>query len=681
MNLRRDALTALPPALLVLAWSWRHAAPGLGFHDSGEFGMAAADFGIPHPPGAPTWVLAAGTFVRLGGFADPVRGANLFSGFMAAVAVGLTALLVSMWVRRSAPGGRPWGRVLGGWTAAALLAGTAAFLDQALIAEQYTLLAALLAALLLAATTLLPDAREGPGPGVRAAAGLGLLWGLACGNHLSQLALGAVVIWALVAAAGGDRRRLLRLAAATAAGFLAGASVFVWLMLRSRAEPLLDWGDVETPGRLWWALTRRDWAVRPLAEIPAGFAGAWWRSLDPLGQMGAPGLAAAALGLARLAWSGRRWLAWLALAVVPYALGIFLAHARQAGIGLDYVRFYGVSDWHLPLYLGAAVAAGWAAGVEAGRTDRWPGGRARLIAAAALVAVLSAAGIPTRHAASLRNDAGPAAFVDALLASAPRGALLALDEPDQAFMLGYAHLVQGRRPDVTVAYARPGPGEALAAVVRAGRPWTARDQAAFVAAQVIDRARQPLRIAPPAPDAPLVLDLPRAYPETAGRLLPSGLLFRVAAAPVDSAAARAADAAWRREHGALVPPPDPGARLPRRQAWSRLHLARAEYFTLHGLWDLARREGELALGWLPDQAVALYNLGFVSLQLGRPDAAGFLRRALTVDPDVAGPRTLLAHLALRAGRLDEARALVAEELARHPDDGQARELEAYLKGR
>ena len=66
---------------LVAAYAWlaAGAAPGLVFHDCGEFAMAAASGGIPHPPGAPTWCLLATAFVKLGGFADAARGANLFS--------------------------------------------------------------------------------------------------------------------------------------------------------------------------------------------------------------------------------------------------------------------------------------------------------------------------------------------------------------------------------------------------------------------------------------------------------------------------------------------------------------------------------------------------------------------------------------------------------------------------
>jgi len=676
----------------LLAWSWYHAAPGLTFHDSGEFGLASVCWGIPHPPGAPTWVLAAGAFVRLGGFDDPVRGTNLFSGLMAAITAGLAALLVRRWVALSRPAPAPAAGLAASLVAAGVLAGTRAFLDQAVITEQYTLLTALLAAVLLAATDLAATdfaatdlaaaSRDAGGSGELRAAALGLLWGLACGNHLSQLALGTVVVWALAGAAGRDRRLLLRLGAWTAAGFLVGCAGFGWLVLRSRADPLLDWGDVETPRRLWWALTRREWGTRPLSEAPAGFAAAWLRSIDPAGQLGWAGLAVAVAGLARMGLGAPRRLAWLVLAVVPYAVGIFLATARQEGLGLDYVRHYGVTDWHLPLYLAGAVAAGWWVGVEAGVLVRRFKRVVGLGVALAVLILLVAAGGPARRQASLRDDTRPAEYVTALLGSLPRGALAALSEPDPAFMLGYARYAGGVRPDLTVAYTRPGVGPDLARVAARGRPWTAGDRGAFVSTQVSDPRRQPLRVDPPPPDAPLVTSFPREDAGAATLLLPAGLLFRVAPTPVDTAAVRAAELSWRRAHPGLVPAPDPAARLPVRAAWARLHFHRAEYFTLFGLWDLALGESGRAVAWLPTHAVAWYNRGFVLTRLGRvAEAEDSLRRALAADSRVAGPRTLLAQLALERGDRAGAADLLGEELARHPDDPQARALRDYLEGR
>ena len=34
-----------------------NCAPGISFHDSGEFSLALHSAGIPHSPGAPTWVI------------------------------------------------------------------------------------------------------------------------------------------------------------------------------------------------------------------------------------------------------------------------------------------------------------------------------------------------------------------------------------------------------------------------------------------------------------------------------------------------------------------------------------------------------------------------------------------------------------------------------------------------
>jgi tetratricopeptide (TPR) repeat protein len=178
----------------------------------------------------------------------------------------------------------------------------------------------------------------------------------------------------------------------------------------------------------------------------------------------------------------------------------------------------------------------------------------------------------------------------------------------------------------------------------------------------------------------LVTLYPREHPRTAARLLPAGLLFHVTAVAVDSSRVRSAEAYRRRRHPDLVPAPDPAARLAERTAWARLHLQRAEYFTAHGLWDLAADEAARVVAWLPDLAVGWYNLGFVRMMAGDAAAAvSALERALAEDAAVSGARTALARLALARGDGARARELLTEELSLLPGDAQARTLMDHLE--
>ncbi|MCB1183238.1 DUF2723 domain-containing protein, partial [bacterium] len=392
---RADALGFVLGAGPFLAWAWRHAAPGLTFHDSGEFALAADCWGVPHPPGAPTWVLLAGIFRHLGPWTDAARATNLFSGLLGAVTVGLAVVVV----RRALAGGdddRGPAPLLGGLAAGAILAGCRAFLDQAVVTEQYTLLTALGLAVVLAAGDLAAAAARGR-PAARHPLLLGLLWGLACGNHLSQLVLGAVVVGAVLAAGRPTGRG--RLVALVAAGFGLGSLVFVAMMLRARTNPALDWGHVADPGRLVWALARRGWETRSLGEVPDGFFAAWLRTLAPWRQLGPLALACAVAGMGLLVRERRRTWAWGGAAVVAYAVGIAVATGRQVGIGLDYIRHYGVADWHLPLYVAAAIAGGWGVGRLLGRGGPGRGSCPALAVGVLLVGALLAAGWSARREA------------------------------------------------------------------------------------------------------------------------------------------------------------------------------------------------------------------------------------------------------------------------------------------
>ncbi|MCP4573987.1 MAG: DUF2723 domain-containing protein [bacterium] len=724
-------------ALVAGTWFVTHSAPGLTFHDSGEFGLAAASAGVPHAPGAPTWTSLATFFTRLITAADPVRATNILSGLLAALSLGLLAMLVRTWLRITHPDLPTWTNLAGAAAAALVLAGSPAFLQQGLITEQYTLLTTLLLAVLLTATFLVPAAdRPRPGarwPGIVAvvamgaglslvtvelpsawlvfvlpgtaaivllgrlltrgapvaadvwtAAWLGFLWGRACGNHLSQLVLGTVVVWALIEAGGRKPRVVGRLAVMAAAGFLLGLSVFVWMMLRSRTDPVLDWGNVETWERLWWAVTRLDWSSRPLGEAPPGFLAAWLGSFGIVHQVGWPGTALAAVGLVAVLRRGRRWASWLSLAVLPYLIGIYLAHARQQGIGLDYITNYGISDWHLPLHLALAALAGWgtclllAVGTRRARR-RW----LTWSVTCALLVVLFLRGVEPRRQASRRHDDTGRRFVEALFAGTPRRALVAVAESEHAFMMAYSRYAARKRPDTWIAYARPGFGPFFANGSQADR-WSAQRQDRFLATLAAAKNVNPVRAPELSPvdrtTRPLIVDFPRENPAAATHLLPRGLLYEVMGEPVPPAAVREAERRWRSGTARALPTPDTRARRPVRYAWYRVHLHRSEYFNLLGLWPEAVAAATEAVAWLPDQGAGQYALGFALMNGGQPaHAARALRSAVELDPDLAGPRTMLAGIALDNGDHEEARRLLTEELERFPDDDDALTLRRYMQ--
>lgn len=118
------------------------AAPGLSWEhrgaDGGDLISAAATWGVPHPPGYPTYTLLLALFVRL--FPNqPAAGGNLFSAISGALAAAFCGLLIWEILDRLAQG---WEQKRWIGLAAAAGALTFAFTPlvwcQALITEVYT---------------------------------------------------------------------------------------------------------------------------------------------------------------------------------------------------------------------------------------------------------------------------------------------------------------------------------------------------------------------------------------------------------------------------------------------------------------------------------------------------------------------------------------------------------------
>jgi hypothetical protein len=89
---RRDLLLALFVGVACLALYASTACRTISVGDSAELVTAAAVFGIPHPPGYPTFTLATGAIMRLVPL-DRAFAANLIAGAYAAGAVGSLLLL------------------------------------------------------------------------------------------------------------------------------------------------------------------------------------------------------------------------------------------------------------------------------------------------------------------------------------------------------------------------------------------------------------------------------------------------------------------------------------------------------------------------------------------------------------------------------------------------------------
>ena len=194
--------------------------------------------------------------------------------------------------------------------------------------------------------------------------------------------------------------------------------VFLWVPIRSRMNPLIDYGNVKTFDHFLEAISRKGWAFRPLSEAPAGFVSEWMASYDPVGELGLLGLILAIAGLVYLAMKRRSLIGWLLAATLPYALGMLVGHMKQQCIDVTYIRQYGVTDYHLPVYTALAIAGGVGFGGFVSLAERYRKNAGAGIAAVWAAWLLTSTAFAVNHA-SLRHDEAPRRFIETVLAPTP----------------------------------------------------------------------------------------------------------------------------------------------------------------------------------------------------------------------------------------------------------------------
>ncbi|MEW5720620.1 MAG: DUF2723 domain-containing protein [Chloroflexota bacterium] len=250
---------------LALLIYWLTLAPTITWRndgaDSGDLVTAAFTLGIPHPSGYPLYTLLAAAFARLP-FAEPARGVNLFSALCAAGAV------VLFYIAARALAETNLAKVTNlrkdGFEArfiAASVALVVAFMPlfwaQAVLAEVYAF-NALLVAVLLAILSSSAFSRIPVSSGNLAERGgtnwrvwlCAAIFGLGLAHHLSIMLL---VPSALLLLRGLPRTRNDILRALVV--FLAPLLLYLYLPLRARADPPINWGDPRTLENFWWTIS------------------------------------------------------------------------------------------------------------------------------------------------------------------------------------------------------------------------------------------------------------------------------------------------------------------------------------------------------------------------------------------------------------------------------------------
>ena len=220
---RVGPLAAAAVSFAVYIWT---LAPTVTGEDSGELIAAAFTLGIPHPPGYPLWCLLAKGFIQFLPYGEIAWRVNLMSAVFASLTVYIVGLIVLHLTRsRLAAFGGPMA-----------LAFSLEFWEQSVIAEVYTLNAFFVA---LCVYLLLRWSR---GFDKRLLYAFALVYGLSLTNHATMLLfLPVFLLYILIL----DKDSLGRgRQYAVMIGLCAlGLSVYLYLPIRSLADPAMDWGD------------------------------------------------------------------------------------------------------------------------------------------------------------------------------------------------------------------------------------------------------------------------------------------------------------------------------------------------------------------------------------------------------------------------------------------------------
>ena len=333
--------------------------------DDGLFISNLHFFGVAHPPGYPVHTLLGSIFYHLLPFGTPAFKGHFFSGFAGAAACAAIYAVIAMLVR---------GRVF------AYLGGTAygasdTFWSQAIIAEVYTLNAALYFIVMALCIRYAGHAGRSGKSHRRLFMAITFVWGLGVANHYPLLFLGSVALGMVVLSQIGNIFPRVFLGIA---GVLAGAAPPYLLMVwRSGYDPAGNPANFYGPIGLLGLNEQEKVVDFSFYVLRSGYSGVdkqsgvgWEDKLSFAGSLGGDmlwqftplGFVFAALGFAAMARSRYNWL-WLSMTAGWFMTSFLLVYLLD--FKAEYIWKAAFRVYHLLAYgimaVWLAVGAAWAA--------------------------------------------------------------------------------------------------------------------------------------------------------------------------------------------------------------------------------------------------------------------------------------------------------------------------------
>jgi hypothetical protein len=686
-RLKQDPRLGISFILFLLYWSlyaWT-AAPGVTMHDSGELITSAHVLGIGHPPGAPTWVLLAKlfTFIPVGSIAYRV---HLMSGFFAAATCCLVYLFSLMLISQRGLAPRPAHHLVA-VLASALLAQSPALWMKATQAELCSLNVFFMMLILMLLVKWNRQPAEAPGQGARLLL-IAALFGLGMGNFM---ALSCYIPIVLITVLRHDRGILKkgRLLCGLAASGLAGLLIYLYLPIRSRVNPAIDWGNPETFHHFRIVFSPKRWGELTWSDHSSEFIQRWLDSISLHGELGLPALVLIVLGLAAL-FKKERSTAWMMTGFFfVYGIWMMMLQALSLDLNRDlyYIKWYGITEFHIPLYTVAAplIAVGAADTLDYLRprleSFKLTGLPAWLCGSLASIVLIALPGIPHYKACNLRHYTQPGILAEEILETCSTNSWLFSPGDDPQFAIAYTKFVEGVREDVALMTPRTSFFREVSATVKPGHHAAREDLLNTTKGRIEElmEVRYNQTIPLEASEVRMFFTKPPAIPSLQPTLFPQGLLFELMPEALYNGHTQ------RQFWNAFLARPEfqPGDQMPHD-----FKETMASMLQHHGDWHYTRQEYDLA-AFLYERCLAysepvrkdvLDRLAYALLDLNQLDGAYSLcRQAIVLNARNRTAWSTLARVLIKQGRLADAAASYESILAFAPDDEDARDNLTFLK--
>ncbi|MCE5300407.1 MAG: DUF2723 domain-containing protein [Spirochaetia bacterium] len=263
---RYSRITALAAVLLAVCYLYISTAhPVFKNNDSPETTAAAVCLGIGHPPGYPLYAML-GKIATLVPVANPAFRMNMLSVFLSVITLVLVYLTAGRLLSRQEGDADLGWRTeeLIKWFTVMVLATSYIFWNQAIEAKGgIYILNLLFTAVVLFLFLLLQERFH-----IKYFYMISLISGLALANHWpSFILMVPAALWFCFARR--DRLKPGRLFFMLLF-FVAGLCAYLYLPIRARAEPLLNWGDPSNMASMLWVILRKAYAY-PVKATPELF--------------------------------------------------------------------------------------------------------------------------------------------------------------------------------------------------------------------------------------------------------------------------------------------------------------------------------------------------------------------------------------------------------------------------